>query len=656
MVVRLLYSSLVLLTGGVQLAVGQNTTTDPRRPVPYPVEPPSEFRRALERGTRSVTGVPGANYWQQWASYDLTARLDPSAKRLDGRATIVYHNYSADTLPVLFLHLLQNLHETGAVRNEPQEVTGGVEIRRVAVQGRALAERRDRQPGYRVDGTILVVWLFEPLAPGDSTQLAIDWSFAVPQSGAGRMGWSRDNLFYIAYWYPQMAVYDDVMGWQLDPYLGQAEFYTGFGDYRLSVEVPVGWVVVATGALENRAEVLPSPVLERLRRAETSDDVVHVLTVDDFGPGRATRESSTGYLTWRFSADSVRDVAFSATRESIWDAARTPVGDRDGDGRTDYTRVDALYRTTAPLWKEAWRYGQHSIDFLSRWTGLPYPWPHMSAVEGAEIIGGGMEFPMMTIIGDYNSRGDSALYFVTAHELAHMWVPMIVGVDEKRHAWMDEGTTSFNENQARKEFYSGPDHDDPDRQNYLTVARAEREGELMRWSDFHYPGPAYGVASYSKPATLLVALRGLLGDDTFTRVYRDYLRAWAYKHPKPWDFFNAFNTGTGQDLDWFWRTWYYETWTLDQAVAAVTVRAAASPGHAETTIVIEDKGLAPMPARLAIEFETGETARREIPVTHWLAGHRRAEITIPGHAVRVTIDPDGLFPDIDRSNNQWEGH
>lgn len=626
------------------------------RPIPYPVVPPPPFQRAIAAGTRSATGAPGSTYWQQAADYDLHARLDATSKRLNGRGAVVYTNNSPDTLLTVFLHLLQNLHAPAAVRNEPEEVTGGVSLELVTADGQVLTERRDARPGYRVQGTILGIRLPRPLLPGASVELGLEWSFTVPQSGAGRMGWSRDNLFHIAYWYPQMAVYDDVVGWQLDQYLGQAEFYTGFGDYRLTVEAPDGWVVMGTGRLTNPDEVLPPPILRRLREAAQRDTVVQVLTSADFGPGKATRRSRDGYLTWRFTAERVRDVAFSATRESLWDATRTPVGDRDGDGRTDFARIDAFYRETAPRWVNTWRYAQHSIDFLSRWTGYAYPWPHMSVIEGADIINGGMEFPMMTLIGDYNSRGDSALYFVTAHELAHMWVPMIVGVDEKRYAWMDEGTTSFNENQGRKEFYPGPDHDDPDRQTYLAVARRDLEGEMMRWSDYHYPGPAYGVASYSKPATLLVALRGLLGEETFVDSYRTYIHNWAFKHPKPWDFFNTFNAGSGQDLDWFWRTWYFETWTLDQAVGAVTSEAVASSPAPRTIVVIEDRGLAPMPARIAITLQSGEVLRREVPVSHWLSGARRAEISVAAMApvVKVEIDPEGAFPDIDRRNNVWQ--
>jgi hypothetical protein len=635
--------TLILLSLPLMPAPGQ-------RPVPYPVTPPAGFQRAVERGTRTATGEPGPAYWQQWTDYTLFASLDPDARRVTGRAAIRYHNRSPNALPVVALQLAQNIHAAGAVRLNPQEVTGGVEITRVAVAGQTLGPGAlDQGPTYEVFGTTMAVRLPAPLQPGRVLTLDVEWSFQVPQSGAGRMGWSRDDLFHIAYWYPLMAVYDDLEGWNTDAYTGNAEFYAGFGSYELTVEAPAGWIVRATGRLQNPAEVLPQPIRDRLDRADRSDTVVRIVTAEDLAAGRATMPGTEGRLRWRFVADTVRDVAFSATRASLWDAVRTPVGDRDRDGRPDYARVEVLWRPSAPRWELAWRYGRHAIDFLSRWTGMPYSWPHMTLVEGSGIIGGGMEFPMMTLMGDYNAATDEDLYNVTAHELAHMWVPMMVGSNERRHAWMDEGTTTFNENRARAEFRPGDDGDAVEQQTYLGAARAGLEGELMRWSDYHYPGPAYGIASYAKPATLLATLRALLGPETFDRTFREYLRRWRYRHPTPWDFFNTFNAVSGRNLDWYWRTWYYETWTLDHAVASVT------PSADGTVIVVEDRGLAPMPVRLRITRADGSTEERDIPVDTWLAGAVRAEVVVAGPApvTMVEIDPDRAFPDVDRGNNRW---
>jgi hypothetical protein len=637
------------------LAAGSLQAQHAERPIPYPVIPSAQFQRAIDNGTRTMTGVPGPEYWQQWTEYTLHARLLPEEKRVEGNARIVYHNNSPGPMPVVAFLWPLNVHKQGVVRNRRVEVTDGIEVQRVSVRGESLNEitRRGQGAGYGFEGTTMPILLPSPLAAGDSVDIEIDWALTVPQHGApsGRMGWNADNLFHIAYWYPVMAVFDDVVGWQVDQFLGNAEFYRGYGSYDLTVEAPAGWVIMATGELLHPEECLAPAVLERYRAAHASDDVVHVVSESDIEAGAVTPSSEDGYLSWRFHADTVRDAVWSATRESQWDAVRTPVGDRDGDGTTDYALINSFWRSSAPLWANEWKYAAHSIDFLSRWTGFPYPWPHMTSVEGGGIEGGGMEYPMMTLIGPYNDprATEQSLYGVTAHELAHMWVPMTVGTDERRRSWMDEGTTSFNSSFAEAEFWSRPE---PVAGNseYLGTARAGQEGEIMRRSDYHYPGPAYGTASYSKPQALLYTLRALLGKEVFDPAWQRYIRTWAYKHPKPWDFFNFFSSAAGTDLDWFWRAWYYETWTLDQAVGSVT-----SDGTM-TTIVIEDHGWVPMPARVTVTLEDGQTLEREVPVEHWLSGQTRAELSVANGSpvVKVEIDAEGLFPDIDRENNVWE--
>ncbi|HEY7472263.1 MAG TPA: M1 family metallopeptidase [Gemmatimonadota bacterium] len=623
----------------------------PARPIPYPVDAPPGYRQAVERGTRTANGAPGPRYWQQWADYDVAVKLDTGARRLDGTTRIAYRNQSPDTLGVLVVQLIQNLHAPGAARSGEEEVTGGVELARVEVGGATLAPLGDDDegPGYEVSSTRLFIRPPRPVPPGGSIDLAFEFGFAIPQQGAsGRMGYSGDELFYLAYFYPQMAVYDDVEGWDTDRFTGNAEFYADFGRYEVTIDAPADWLVDGTGTLANPSETLTGDVRARLAAAAASDSVTRVLRSADFD-GRVTAPGRNGRVAWRFVADSVHDVAYSVTRHTNWDVTRTPVGDRDGDGAVDYTRIGAIWRDSAPLWRETARYAAHSIAHHSEFTGLSYPWPHMTAVEGGGIIGGGMEFPMMTLIGDYNERGDSALYAVTAHELAHMWVPMIVANNERRYAWMDEGTTSFNENQAKKDFFPGFDWDLPELDSYIDVATAELEGSMMTPSDFHVPGPGYGIASYDKPATALAALRAMLGEETFLRAYREYLRRWAFKHPYPWDFFRTFDDVSGRDLDWFWRGWYYETWTLDQAVSGVRVEG----GRA--VIAIRDEGRLPMPVDLAITRADGTVERREIPVDEWLRGGVETSVSVDASpaVVKVEIDPERDYPDVDRSDNVW---
>ncbi|HEX2201817.1 MAG TPA: M1 family metallopeptidase [Longimicrobium sp.] len=647
---------LLAATAALPLAAQPGASGLPARPIPHPVTPSREFAAAVARGTRTETGAPGPRYWQQWSRYRIRATVDPDGKTLSGSETVVYHNRSPDTLNVLVMKVWQNLHAPGVPRNEEAEITGGMRISRLALDGQTLAEGGGRVPvAYQVSGTNLAIRPARPLLPGDSARIEVDFSYTIPQAGGGaRMGYGGGNMLYLAYWYPQMAVYDDVGGWHTDPFLGNAEFYMGYGDYEYTVDAPEGWVVMGTGRLLNPEAVLPRPVLDRWRRAQNSDTVVHVLTAADFGPGKATVDSPNGRLQWSFRADTVRDVAFGATRESFWDAARTPVGDRDGDRRPDYTLVQSFWRASAPRWAKSVEYGQQSIRFLSEYLGLPYPYPHMTAVEGQEISGGGMEYPMMTLIGSYsNAASDTSLYSVTAHELAHMWVPMIVGVDETRHGWMDEGTTNFNENQAFDDtFRTRTSAHLREQRQYLAFVRGGNDTELLTWTDYQHPD-VVGFASYTKPAAMLNTLRGLIGEEAFNRGLRTYMASWKWKHPQPWDFFHAFNTAAGRDLTWFWSSWYAEAWTLDQAVARVE----SGPSNS-ATVTIEDRGLAPMPARIVATRQDGSAVRLEVPVETWLRGERRATVTVPAGAspvVRVEIDPEQAFPDVDRANNVWTG-
>ncbi len=638
-----------------QTAGSELTVSEVERPLPYPIDVPNAFLQAVENGTRSSDGRPGENYWQNYASYQLSAQIDPETHTLFGESSVEYINNSPDDLEIIVVELAQNLHKEGTPKKETTEITGGKQLQRVNVNGQDLEpismfqRWTQNASGYILEGTRLYIFPDEQLTSGSSMSFEFEWSFEIPQQGAsGRMGRSRDNLYFIGYWYPQIAVYDDVYGWMDDPFLGNAEFYHGFADYELTVTMPYEWIVMGTGEFLNPEETLSQRTLERYNQAGNSDEPITIVDFDELND--ATVQNDSEMLTWKFSSTKVRDVAFSATLESKWDGTRTPVGDLTGDGQIDYSRINSFYREEAPLWSEQAEYAQHSIEFLSDYTTLPYPWPHMTSVEGAGIIGGGMEFPMMTVIGDYNNAGAVRLYGVTAHELAHMWFPMILSTNERRYTWIDEGYTSFHTNEANKDYYGDRFDNNDIFGGYLQIAGTDLEGEMMRWSDYHYPGPAYGVASYPKPASVLAALRGVLGNELFMEAHHELIERWKYKHPYPWDIFNTIEDVTGRDLSWFWRAWYYETWVLDQSVADVI------SDNNRHTIVIEDRGDVPMPVLLEITLANGEKIDEYIDVDHWLKGHRIKEFTFDSDSqiVRVEIDPENHFPDVNPSNNIWE--
>jgi len=623
------------------------------RPIPAPMVLPTSMEQAVARGTRTRSGAPGGAYWQQWAGYEIRAALDPATGRLDGSVRIRYANESPYPLRRLVLHLHQNIHAPGVMRNEPQEVTGGVTLGRVAVDSVEVVEGSVGDgAAYHVEGTLMTISPPVPVESGDTVTLDLEWSEVLPQRGAGRMGQSDHEVYLVAYWFPRMGVFDDLRGWDAQPYLGGAEFYDDFGDYDVALTVPAGWTVMGTGELVNPTEVYSSQTLDRLEAASTSDERVVVASLPDLRAGSVTTAGVDGELTYRFTAKNVRDFTWTTSNVQQWDATSARVPDRDGDGTADRVLINSFWRPgRAPLWSEQWKYGKHSIEHHSRYTGLSYPWPHMTSVEGADIIEGGMEFPMLTLIGAYEGQQAAALYYVTAHELAHMWIPMIVGTNEKRYAWMDEGSTTFLEDQARMEYFPGVDHHRVEARGYLGAARAAMEQSMMRHGDWYEPGPGYGVASYPKPATLMAALRDLLGAETWERGYRTFIDEWAFKHPTPWDFFNTFERVADQDLDWFWTSFYDETWTLDHAVVSVVTRPSG-----DIVVKVADEGFAPYPARLLIQTTGEGTIEREIPVTRWLSGHTTAEIVLPasvGTVTRVEIDPSGYAPDVDRTNNFW---
>jgi hypothetical protein len=482
--------------------------------------------------------------------------------------------------------------------------------------------------------------------PGGTADFAFEWKLRVPPDGAPRGG-QDGEVYFMNYWYPQMAVYDDINGWQIDQYLGNAEFYMGYGNYDVSLTVPAGWLVTATGTLQNPDQVLTARTRARLDSARAGHGIVHVVTDLDREPGKSTTSGTDGKLTWRFHADNVRDVAWATSARYLWDATTAAVGDAKGDGGQDTTLIQSFWRPEqrANHWDESARYGQHSIEFFSKYL-WPYPYPHMTAVDGPNSCGG-MEYPMMTCIGgQWDTLG---MYEVVTHEIGHMWFPMMVGSDEKRFAWMDEGLTQFDQSQSMADFFKGFDDEARNRKNYLDFSTVAGEVELMHHGDRFPSYGSYAVAAYYKPATALVALRGVLGRDLFHKAYVEYIRRWRFKHPSPWDFFETFEDVSGRDLSWFWRTWFFETWRLDQAIDSVT-----TVGDS-LDIQIGNRGKAPMPVPLVVTRGDGRADSVMVPVDVWLGGAKKTDVKVAKEpAVKsIEIDPGRNFPDVDRDNQRW---
>ncbi|HEX8849617.1 MAG TPA: M1 family metallopeptidase [Gemmatimonadaceae bacterium] len=637
------------------------------RPIPGPVYESAEFTRAVQRGTRTRTGEPGPGYWVNRARYSIDASLDVGKNLVRGREQVVYRNNSPDTLRRIAVHLRQNAFAAGNPRNQSAPITEGVKLSRVVVNGGEMRakttgvtvvpitsvdkRRPPAEDGYTVDGTVLWIPLASPLLPRDSITLDFAWEYEPPLTPSdGRQG-RDEHLYEMGYWYPQVAVYDDVSGWVADPYLLEAEFYMDHADYDVRLTVPRGWTVAATGTLRNASEILAPATIAKLAEARRSGAVVRVLT-----PGKDAKSVFTGRgrsATWHFVANDVRDFFWGASDRQAWDATRALV-QRTPGAAPDTVDINSFFRLTdaAAAWPLGGaRFTRDAIEQHSRnlWA---YPWPTMSSMEGV-LESGGMEYPMATVMQPWADT--LALAGDLMHETGHMWYPMQVGSNETRYPWMDEGFTQFDVAQGMRNLYGEPrsggrpgDSEPGQRELYLRAARAGRDMTLM-WHGDMYPQGLYFIMFYDKTAQNLSTLRGILGDSLFWRAYREYGRRWNGKHPYPWDFFNTVNDVATQDLSWFWTTWFQEPWSLDQAIGSVATRGDT------TTITIEDRGLAPMPVRLVATRANGRIDRISLPVGIWLGGARQYVVRLPAAPAitRIELDPEQRFPDVNRENQTW---
>ncbi len=642
---------------------------------PAPLPPASGIRRA--------DGAPGSEYWQQRVDYTIRVTLDTSAKRISGTESIRYTNNSPDTLRFVWMQLDQNLFRPGSTgsllfasesRFGGAGFEGGFEIEQVTQcsgaagpRGRG-AKRTGRRPGAkpapavpsrcpavslktRVDDTMMYMDLVRPIPPGGVTEFDLTYAFNVPEHGADRMG--RDgSLYEIAQWYPRMAVYDDIHGWNTDQYLGQGEFYLEYGNIDYEVTLPAGYIVAGTGILQNPAEVLTATQRERLAAALTSDTTIHIRTEPELRSAAARQEltqkgakepassaakGQEGSLTWRFRAENVRDAAWAASPEYLWDASGW-----------QGILVQAFYRpSAAEIWKDAARMSRYSIlEYSTRW--FRYPYPQISAVEGPVS---GMEYPMLAMEAGGESRTD--LFRVVTHEIGHNWYPMLVGSDERRHAWMDEGFDTFINTFAEEGYWNRHDSTARAREREL-VTRIDQTATaqpIMTPSNRYKNSSNLLSLAYLKPSIVLLALRNkVLSPMVFDSAFREYTRRWSFKHPQPADFFRTMEEVSGKNLSWFWRGFFYTTAALDQSVELVK----QEPGG-PTQVTLANLGDAVMPVELELGFEDGTKELVKLPVEIWYLGDRYIYEDRSGKMiVGATVNPDGTSLDAIPTNDAWQ--
>ena len=608
---------------------------------------------------RSAKGVPGQAYWQNNASYLIHAIFSEKDTSVTGAVTITYTNNSPDKLDYVWLQLDQNVFKSSsrsvAATKYPKnyfatisKTNGGYQIKEVTVtqDGKTYTT----QP--IISDTRMQIRLNKAMIPkGGKIAIKINFSFNIPLDGAGRFGrqYTKDGVVYqIGQWYPRMCVYDDVEGWNTLPYMGLGEFYCDYGDYEYYITAPSEMIIYGSGDLRNPTEVLTSTEIKRLTLAAKSDKTVTIIGADEVGKA-SSRPHTKGDLTWHFTMKHTRDVAWAAGKAMIWDAARInlPSG-RKALAMSCYPKESM----GDAAWSRSTEYLKGAIEIYSK-NFFEYPWN--VAINNAGITAG-MEYPGI-IFNSYKDAGAN-LWFLTAHEIGHNWYPMVVGSNERRYMWQDEGFNVYINYIANDIFNQGEYRTDP---AYLKKEFfAKKDYELF----MQYKDPLMTVSDamdeeqhyqfYTKTAYGLNLLRTVVvGKERFDYAFRKYTEAWAFKHPTPYDFFHAINNAAGEDLNWFWKEWFFTTWKLDQAITEV--KYVDSDPAKGALITITNKGKIILPAIIKVSQSNGQEETIQLPVDVWMRGGTwtfKYASTIK--LDKVVLDPEKVLPDMNRTNNEWD--
>jgi hypothetical protein len=602
---------------------------------------------------RSASGEPGPAYWQNRADYKITATLDTAQHTVTGTVIITYKNNSPDALKFLWLQLDQNIYREDSRAQATTLLTGGRWANRTFTQGDELKSVEVISNGvsakakYNVSDTRMQLWLPKTLAAKTgSVQIKIDYAFSVPEYGTDRMarlntknGW----IYEIAQWYPRMCVYDDVEGWNTLPYLGAGEFYLEYGDIDYTITAPSDLIVVGSGEVQNPTEVYTPATISLINKAKNSDKTVTIVGLNDL--------SGTSYhpnkpsLTWHFVCKNTRDVSWAASKAFIWDAARInlPSGKK------------ALAQSVYPeesagdsAWGRSTEFTKGCIELYSKeWYEFTYP----SATNVAGRVGG-MEYPGIVFCSWKSKQG--GLWGVTNHEFGHNWFPMIVGSNERKYPWMDEGFNTFINGVDTKVFNNGEFHRKNDVQHAANYMLKKDADPILTIPDVTQQN-FLGIAAYAKPGYGLDILRNhILGVERFDSAFRTYIARWAFKHPTPYDFFRTMENVGGEDLSYFWRGWFFTNDKLDQGVKEIKYVDNDPAKGADITLVNNEQMVLPVP--LLIEQENGQKDSLTLPVEIWQRGGTWT-FRYPSTSTisRITIDPDHDYPDVNPSNNTLEG-
>ncbi len=595
-----------------------------------------EIKEAIEKGTRTREGAPGARYWQNSSDYKITATLDTGANTVTGFATIRYHNNSPDSLRGILFRLYQDLYKKGSPRMEPMEpsvTTEGVTIDSLKIDGVLYIKNNMPTDSRQVNryGTILYLRLKELIRKKSVTSVEVSWKFTIPDGTAGsldRTGRYGEAVF-MGLWYPQVAVYDDVYGWDREPHLGSLEFYNDFNNFDVEVKVPEGYVVWATGECVNMEEVLNGEILRRYNLAKTNDTIIDIIRKKDY-PHNVVKGNQ-----WHFKAEHVPDFAFATAPGYLWQGTSV-VTDKASNRRV-------LLDIASP---DTTLYGFNSLDVFRKaiiWAqdsfpGVPFPYAHSTIFLNGSMNKASMEYPMLVNNSSYSYK--PLHNAVIVHEAYHCYMPFYMGFNETRYMWMDEGFTNLNEHKFRGD---GISLQATEMISYPGMAGKSLDYPLMFFKAEEGSG-FFSYMIYLKPCLNLMLLETLLGKNTFLKATQEFMHNWNGKHPTPYDMFYSYSKSANQDLSWFWKPYYFEPGYADVAIKTVDKK----------FIIVENLGTLPVPVDLEITFtdNTKETVFANLDI--WKTGRKEYEVKLKGSKTIKSVKLGSLYiPDINTNNNKY---
>jgi len=599
---------------------------------------PRDISNAYKKGTRSVDGRPGKNYWQNTARYNIQLTVAPPAREVKGKETIVYFNNSNDTIRNPVIKLFLNIHKPGAPRDQgarAEYLTSGMHIEKVLVNGKAFTWKENPN---------LFTWqplrLPQPLLPHDSVQLSFDWHFDISVE-SGREGLIDSTSYFLAYFYPRVAVFDDYAGWDRMNFTDGKEFYSDFNDYTVTINVPANFIVWGTGTLQQPEKLLQPEYLKRYNESMVSENTINIITKEDLLNKKVTAQNE--YNAWSFSALQIPDMAFGISDHYNWDGCSVVVDKKTGRRAGAY----AAYDDKAKDFHYVAQFARHSLEWFSNnWPGVPYPYEKSTVFQGFAD----MEYPMM--VNNSSQQDTSFSRFVAEHEIAHTYMPFYMGINESRYGFMDEGwatafelligTSDMGKEKAEQLFkmfrVMGWIRDPSQSQDVAIITPS---------NDLN--GAALGNNEYGKPALGYLAMKDLLGDALFKQCLLAYMERWNGKHPTPWDFFFTFNHVSGKNLNWFWDSWFFRNHYIDLSIHNVVK---SGSGYAVT---LKNIGGMPAPADLQINYTDGSKETVHQTPAIWQKDSKQAIVQIKtGKKISTITLEGGIFMDADETNNNWK--